>query len=179
MVIYGAEGLTARSQARELLALAAAEHWGLAPLPAISRLEKGKPYFPEAPQRQFNLSHSGSLALCALDSSPVGVDIQVVKSWRSSLPQRVCSAGELSWLEEQQDRCFAFAMLWALKESRVKESGQGLTVPIREIRIPLPRPEPQQLDGLWFSVYRGENWAGAVCGHTPPPQSILWRSLGV
>lgn len=177
MVIYGAEGLTTRSQARELLALAAAEHWDLAPLPEICRLEKGKPYFPAAPQRQFNLSHSGELALCALDGSPVGVDIQMVKNWRSTLPQRVCSAGELKWLEEQADSRLAFAALWALKESRVKESGQGLTIPIREIRIPLPRPEPQQLDGLWFAVYHGENWAGAVCGHTPPPSSILWRSL--
>lgn len=177
MVIYGAQGLTARTQARELLALAAAEHWGLAPLPTICRLEKGKPYFPEAPARHFNLSHSGDLAVCALDGSPVGVDIQIVKDWRPALPKRVCSAGELKWLEAQEDRRFSFAALWALKESRVKESGQGLTVPIREIRIPLPGPEPQQLDGLWFAAYRGENWAGAVCGHTPPPRSILWRSL--
>ena len=34
MILYGAEGLTARDQAHRLLALAAAEHWGLSPLPA-------------------------------------------------------------------------------------------------------------------------------------------------
>ena len=47
MFLYRAEGLTARSQARELLALAAAEVWGLASLPEISRRKGGKPFFPE------------------------------------------------------------------------------------------------------------------------------------
>lgn len=78
MILYGAEGLTARDQAHRLLALAAAEHWGLSPLPALDRAEHGKPFFPGLPERQFNLSHSGPLALCALDRRPVGVDIQTV-----------------------------------------------------------------------------------------------------
>ena len=34
MILYGADGLTRRAQAHRLLALAAAEHWGLSPLPA-------------------------------------------------------------------------------------------------------------------------------------------------
>ena len=101
MVIYHARGLTARSQARDLLALAAAEHWGLSPLPQIARREGGKPYFPNHDGRHFNLSHSGDRALCALDGAPVGVDIQLVKEWRPSLPRRVCAPAELDWLERQ------------------------------------------------------------------------------
>ena len=77
MVIYSANGLTRRSQARELLALAAKEHWGLSPLPEIARHEGGKPFFPGHEDLHFNLSHSGELALCALDGAPVGADIQV------------------------------------------------------------------------------------------------------
>ena len=127
MVIYHAKGLTARSQARDLLALAAAEHWGLSPLPQIARREGGKPYFPKHEGRHFNLSHSGDRALCALDGAPVGVDIQLVKEWRPSLPRRVCAPDELAWLEGRSDLWSAFALLWALKEARVKESGQGLT----------------------------------------------------
>ena len=106
MVIYGARDLTARSQARDLLAQAAAAEWGLSPLPDIARHPGGKPYFPDHPSLHFNLSHSGGLALCALDAAPVGVDIQVVKTLRPALPRRVCSPEELAWLEELRGRTY-------------------------------------------------------------------------
>lgn len=172
MVIYGARDLTARGQARDLLAQAVLEVWGLSPLPDLARRPGGKPYFPGREELHFNLSHSGGLALCALDTAPVGVDIQIVKALRPALPRRVCSPEELAWLERQPDLWSSFALLWSLKESRVKESGQGLTVPIREIRVPLP--PGGRLDGLWFRTCAGPNWAAAVCGRNEPPQEIIW-----
>lgn len=177
MILYGAEGLTARDQAHRLLALAAAEHWGLSPLPALDRAEHGKPFFPGLPERQFNLSHSGPLALCALDRRPVGVDIQVVGPHRPRILQRVCSQEERVWLAEQRDLWAAFAQLWALKESRAKYTGAGLTSPIAEIRVPLPAPGVLTLDGLHFRVYSGPGWRAAACGESPPPVGILWRTL--
>ncbi len=44
----------------------------------LAQWQRGKPYFP-SPRCQFNLSHSGTLALCALSDRPVGVDIQMVR----------------------------------------------------------------------------------------------------
>lgn len=172
MVIYISAGLTSRAQARDLLALAARETWGLSPLPGIARQEQGKPFFPDRQDLHFNLSHSGELALCALDSSPVGVDIQTVGQRRPSLPRRVCSAEELAWLEGQTDLWPAFTLLWTLKESRAKESGRGLTSSIRDIRVPLPQPGPVLLDGLWFRTWSGPGWAAAVCGHCKPPENL-------
>lgn len=177
MVIYGAKGLTARVQARDLLARAAEREWGASPLPAIGRLPGGKPYFPGHEELCFNLSHSGDLALCALDRAPVGVDIQVVRAWRPGLPSRVCAPKELAWLESQPDLWPAFTLLWALKESRAKESGRGLTGPIREIQIPLPSRSPVLLDGLWSRTYAGPGWAAAVCGRSCPPEAIQWLDL--
>ena len=169
MILYGAEGLTARDQAHRLLALAAAEHWGLSPLPALDRAEHGKPFFPGLPERQFNLSHSGPLALCALDRRPVGVDIQTVGPHRPRILQRVCSREERAWLDEQSDLWAAFAQLWALKESRAKYTGAGLTSPIAEIRVPLPAPGVLTLDGLHFRVYSGPGWRAAACATGNPP----------
>lgn len=177
MILYGAEGLTARDQAHRLLALAAAEHWGLSPLPALDRAEHGKPFFPGLPERQFNLSHSGPLALCALDRRPVGVDIQTVGPHRPRILQRVCSREERAWLDEQSDLWAAFAQLWALKESRAKYTGAGLTSPIAEIKVPLPAPGALALDGLCFRIYSGPGWRAAVCGESLPPDMILWRAL--
>ena len=111
MILYGAEGLTARDQAHRLLALAAAEHWDLSPLPALDRAEHGKPFFPDLPERQFNLSHSGPYALCALDRRPVGVDIQTVGPHRPRILQRVYSREERAWLDEQSDLWAAFDKL--------------------------------------------------------------------
>ncbi len=169
MVIYSAKGLTSRAQARDLLALAVRETWGLSPLPEIARREGAKPFFPPREDLHFNLSHSGDLALCALDTAPVGVDIQMVKTWRPGLPGRVCSEEELVWLEGQPDLWPAFTLLWTLKEARAKESGTGLTQSIRDIRVPLPSGGPVQLDGLWFRTWSGPGWAAAVCGHSLPP----------
>ena len=179
MILYGADGLTRRDQANRLLTLAAAEHWDLSPLPAAERAEFGKPFFPDLPERQFNLSHSGPYALCALDSAPVGVDIQMVKSWRPTLPGRVCSQEELDWLQKQPDLWRSFTTLWVMKESRVKQSGQGLRGSIAAISVPIPRPGELLYahQGLWFRIFPGPDWVGAVCGTTPGPAEIDWRSL--
>lgn len=173
MIVYLTRGLTSRTQARDLLALAAEEVWGLSPLPEIARLEHGKPYFPGRKDLCFNLSHSGDLALCALDSASVGADIQVVKRWRPNLPRRVCSPAELAWLECQSEPWPAFTLLWALKEARAKQSGRGLTVSIPDIRVPLPAPWPIRLDDLWFGAWTGPGWAAAVCGQSEPPETII------
>lgn len=179
MVIYGISDLVQRCQARELLALAAEEHWHLSPLPRIEAHPLGKPFFPDLPQLHFNLSHSGSLALCALDNDPVGVDIQLVKVWRQGLPERTCCQQELDWLSQQPNRDVAFTSLWSLKEARVKQDGLGLRMPIREISVPLQEHwnGPIFWNGLQFCVYQGENWTAAVCGHSKPPDTICWIDL--
>ena len=179
MVVYGAAGLTARGQAYDLLARAAAEHWGLRDLPEIIRGERGKPFFYGVAGQEFNLSHSGDVALCALDGKPVGVDVQKVKMWRDSLPRRTCTPAELVWLDGGEDLWARFAQLWALKECRAKYTGMGLTRPVFSIRVPLPKDGESllELDGLWFRCYVGPDWHGAACGQTPPPEDIRWIVL--
>ena len=179
MVIYAADDLSCRRQAYDLLSLAAREQWGLSSLPPVVREALGKPAFSPALGREFNLSHSGSLALCALDSASVGVDIQLVKSWRSSLPGRVCSPEEQEWLQRQSDLWRGFTALWTMKESRSKQSGQGLRGSIAAISVPLPR-EGEELflhQGLWFRLYSGQSWVGCACGIAPPPEELLWRRV--
>ena len=178
MQVYAVSGLTRRQQAWQLLALAAAREWGLSPLPGAAWTPEGKPFFPGLAGRCFNLSHSGPLALCALDGQPVGADVQVIKAWRPALPRRVCSPEELAWLGRPGSPGYwpRFTQLWALKECRVKQCGTGLRGAISSVSVPLPSGEETllSLDGLWFRCYRGAGWRGAVCGLTPPPEELRW-----
>ena len=185
MVLYGAERLTERAQAYDLLRRAVRLHWGWDRLPELAREERGKPYFPGAPQYHFNLSHSGPFALCALSDRPVGVDIQVVRpAWSPKLVDRSCTPEERAWLAVLGDRPEDFAALWACKESMGKESGYGLPYPPSRLAAPLPEgggefsPETLYRAGERFlRVYAGEDWRGAVCALEPPPAEITWLEL--
>lgn len=181
MVVYGTRSLERKEQAYELLRLGAAEFWGMEELPPLERGERGKPWMPQLPNRHFNLSHSGTLALCALSAQPVGVDIQVVRVWRDSLLERSCTTRERAWLRERGDRPEDFAQLWALKESMGKQNGYGLPYPPSRLETPLPpsgepfRPgEVYTVGPLYLSVYQGEGWQGAVCAMETPPAEIRW-----
>ena len=177
MVLYATDNLKNRAEAYALLSHGAKEVWGFDALPPMARTPDGKPFFPDFPACRFNLSHSGTLALCALDDSPVGADIQIIKdSWREALPRRVCSPEELAWLEGQSDRWAAFTLLWTLKEARAKYAGTGLKNGVRDISVPLPRGEQTlyRHDGSWFRIYAGTGWRAAVCGEHEPPEHLIW-----
>ena len=179
MYVYAKRNIAGREEAHELLARAGREAWGLSPLPEMVREGRGKPRFSAYPGYQFNLSHSGEFALCALDDAPVGADIQVVRrDLRERLPKRVCSPEELDWLRRQEDQWMAFAQLWSLKEARVKFTGEGLGAMLSGIAVPLPERGKSLylLDGLWFRLYDIPGCACAVCGQNPPPEEILWLS---
>lgn len=178
MELYLCEHITKKEDAYSLLAYAVRQKWGLNQLPPIARAEGGKPYFPSHPQYHFNLSHSGTLALCALDDQPVGADIEVVRSHHPKLAQRICSQKELAWLENQPDQRSALCQLWTRKEALAKHHGTGLTVPLRSIGVPLPPCTRQE--NLLFHPIATRDWCACICGHsaaTPlvivPPEEIL------
>lgn len=167
MEAYLLEHPKARALAYRLLAGAAVEFWGLSQLPAMERGEHGKPFFPQHPDFHFNISHSGSLALCVLDSAPVGADIQVVRPpRRPALLGEVCNPEQRDWLRRQGDTPEAFTLLWSMKESRCKWSGTGLRRPISSIPVPLPQPGEDHLtlDGLHFYLRSGPGWQICLCG---------------
>lgn len=170
MELYLCQNIARREDAYVLLAYAVRRRWGLNELPALTRNEHGKPFFPDFPQFHFNLSHSGPLALCVLDVCPVGADIECIRPHHPNLAQRICCAEELAWLEKQDDQISALCQLWTRKEALVKYLGTGLTLPLRSIRIPLP-PTAQQ-DDLYFHPIVTQDWCACVCGHTTPASLV-------
>ncbi len=93
----------------------------------------GKPYFPDAPEIHFNLSHSGDLAFAVFSDTEVGCDIQQMGRLNSKLAERFYCPGELSWMmadERKIGQKIRFYRLWALKESFIKATGLGLQLPL-------------------------------------------------
>ena len=130
-----------RSLAGELLARrAVAEECGAAEEEIVfAPGANGKPYAPGFPV-EFNVSHSGALAVCAADGPgrPLGIDVERIEPISLSVAKRVCSAEELRALfghepareefvrTEDPELLLRFYTLWTRKEAYVKCTGEGI-----------------------------------------------------
>ena len=99
----------------------------------LLRDNKGKPYF-EGNALYFNLSHAGDFAACAVDSAPVGIDIEVPRAVRPELCRKVCCSEEMAFVHPEGKFSSAhFLQLWTAKEAYLKKSGQGILGDLRDI----------------------------------------------
>lgn len=91
----------------------------------------GKPYL-DGRRLEFNVSHSGEWVVAAVSQSPVGIDVEQIKSVKLDIARRFFSKQEYSELlaKEGEDQKHYFFDLWTLKESYVKACGQGLAIPL-------------------------------------------------
>lgn len=80
---------------------------------------------------EFNLTHSGQLALIAVTArAEVGIDVEAIRPMPDALPlaKRFFSAHEAAELQEQpaREQSAAFLNLWTRKEALAKATGLGI-----------------------------------------------------
>ncbi len=91
--------------------------------------KNGKPYLKAHPNVHFSLSHSGSLALCAVSDKNIGADVQQICDFNEDICKRYFFSAEAEHVlnaktsEEKKERFFK---LWTIKEASVKMTGDGL-----------------------------------------------------
>lgn len=103
--------------------------------PAVTELKKarirntprGKPYFEGVKDIHFSVSHSGKVWACAIDSEPVGFDIEILKKKRPYV-----HIANRFYTEEERDYVLegghdAFLKIWVRKEAYLKYKGIGLS----------------------------------------------------
>ncbi|MEC0094197.1 4'-phosphopantetheinyl transferase family protein [Paenibacillus macquariensis] len=94
----------------------------------------GKPYLIEF-DFDFNLSHSGIWVVCAIDETPIGIDIEEIKPIDLEIAKRFFSYNE--WVHlisiPEEEKLDHFYDLWTLKESYIKNIGLGLSIPLHLI----------------------------------------------
>ena len=134
---HGRRWATARGLLREVLGAAAS----VAPAEVVIRYgEHGKPRIDSNEGLEFNLSHSGSLALLVLGLCPVGADIERHKRRRwADVARRFYSPGEQERLfaPPVHDQELRFFRTWTCKEAFLKCTGEGLSRSLRSYEMQL------------------------------------------
>ena len=113
---------------------------GLDPAMTVARTEAGKPYFPGCPGVQFSLSHAGDVVLCALSDRAVGCDAEVIDPRRVRVAAHFFAPEENALIDAAvtpHDKAVLFTRLWTLKESFLKVTGRGLSLPMNSFRFDL------------------------------------------
>ena len=152
------------SACAELLLVYALRKEGLsAPLPLdIKKAENGKPYIEGG--LQFNLSHAGDYAACAVSEEPVGIDIEYIKVKDLVSPDRILHPEEaqvLGFVSNPNEKKKYFFECWTMKESYLKNLGVGLSVRpgeflVKEDRLRIGDTEIQTPRDMKHIIF--ENW---------------------
>lgn len=92
---------------------------------------------PEAEGVHFSIAHSGDYVIGVASDVPIGCDIEKMKDSPVRVAKRYFTPAEQTYLDACEDRGSAFWKLWTLKESYVKMTGEGLSLPLDQFEIDL------------------------------------------
>jgi len=144
----------------------------------FGREPSGKPLLV-SDQLQFNLSHSGGVALLAVSRTlAVGIDVQepheaVTRPW---FAKRICSLREYEQIAALTDRSAALLRLWVRKEAVVKARGEGSYVSVDGLDV-----WDDQVQGGWLcrdlELPALDGYRAAVVTRDVPGITITTRSF--
>ena len=99
----------------------------------------GKPFLKDYPELFFNLSHSGSRVFCAVSDREVGCDVERIRPADLSVANRFFAPEERQTIANAptEEQNAMFFRIWTLKESFIKNVGQGLSMPLNEFTVHL------------------------------------------
>jgi len=120
----------------------------------------------------FNLSHSGALALYAFTSGrAVGVDVELIREIPDidDLAERFFSPTEIASLKAfpVAQRSSAFLACWTRKEAFIKALGQGLSCPLDAFDVTIDPDAPARITRIKASIERVANWTMQAFAPSP------------
>ena len=112
------------------------EHFGI-DFPEFYISENGKPCLV-GDKVHFSISHSGDFIACAVDVTPVGIDIEIPRDITKRVLRHCCNEEEVAFIFQdttslpdpipaQSVQARRFLSLWTAKEAYLKYTGEGLS----------------------------------------------------
>ena len=96
----------------------------------------GKPYLQDYENWHFNISHTNEMMIIGISDKPIGVDIEKIRNADFRIAKQFFTEKENLYIHafnEKQDK--RFFEIWTKKESYLKYTGYGLTVPLKSLDV--------------------------------------------
>lgn len=94
--------------------------------------ENGKPV---ADNLFFNVSHAGDYVVGVSSDCDVGCDIEKIIDAPIEIAEHYFNQSEIEYIKSESDKNKAFFTLWTLKESYMKMTGMGMSLPLDSFEI--------------------------------------------
>ena len=137
----------------------------------LSKNEHGKPFLKNYPEVHFNLSHSGNTVMCAVSQGEVGCDTEKIRPVKLKIADRFFSENEIRQLKnaDAKEQELLFFRLWTLKESFMKATGHGFSLPLKDFCININEQKIEieqnvQNEKFYFKeFFKNDGYCYAVC----------------
>ncbi|MCR4764657.1 MAG: 4'-phosphopantetheinyl transferase superfamily protein [Bacteroidaceae bacterium] len=112
--------------------------YGITDKPVFAYGEHGKPFLKDYPHIHFNMSHCREAAICILADRPVGVDIESIREFKSSLVDYTMNLDEIRQINHADRPDLEFIRLWTQKEAVMKLTGTGINNNMKDVLLNPP-----------------------------------------
>ena len=90
---------------------------------------------PVADTLYFNVSHAGDYVVGVSSDCEVGCDIEKIEDAPLEIAERFFYSRESEYIKSAEDKNKAFFILWTLKESYMKMTGKGMSLPLDSFEV--------------------------------------------
>ena len=117
----------------------------------------------------FNLSHSGDMVICAVSDRNIGCDIETVSTVKEGIADRFFTKQETQYLNffEGPQKEQEFFRLWTIKESYMKLTGEGMSLPLSGFNVKIGENISIERNGeicpCHIKEYEIDGYRTAVC----------------
>ena len=156
-------------KAKEIVETAAFEFSGKKPCDLHFEMkENGKPFLPNLPDFHFNISHSENAVAVVISDREVGIDCEKIRTADMRIAKRRFTEKEYAYINadsSESDLCFF--EIWTKKEAFLKQSGNGITVPLNSFDVTC-----DALKNRFFTIEKN-GFMISVCSELPLTEFIF------
>ena len=112
--------------------------------PVFDYNEYGAPSIQGGPY--FSISHCKEGIAVAVDSQPIGIDIESVRPFKEALMHKTMNPAEQAAILSSDDPDWAFTRLWTQKEAALKMQATGIISDLHEVLSAAPNTQFTSFD---------------------------------